>query len=72
MTDYEKNTALRALRLVLLLTHMADERGYTHGEKHHFHQVTIHALTEAIADLTGRQLPLSDDITELTANDIPF
>lgn len=73
--QYKINDALRHLKLVHYLLSRADERGMTHGEKHHLLQVAGMEMREAEHILGDDSSPLARNLdTDITpvASDIPF
>lgn len=46
--QYEVDNAQAHIRLARYLMSKADQRGMTHGEKHHLIQVSLHELSQAL------------------------
>jgi hypothetical protein len=71
--QYQLDRLAVKLKVVHLLLDKADERGLTHGEKHHFIHVARHLLGEIYAEIAGQQSPFDIELTEKDEpNDIPF
>lgn len=71
MTEYQVRQVALLLKLCIWLVVKSDNKGLTHGEKHHFHQVTINVLAQALKEIgdNGQSLfPPNED----APNEIPF
>jgi hypothetical protein len=72
MDDYHKTHANALLKMAAYLLTKADERGFTHGEKHHFIQVALSLISDVrFNDLDAREA-FRSEVTVVTSDDIPF
>lgn len=70
--DWRKDTAIDKLHVVRYLLALADDRGRTHGEKHHIHQVIGMVTIEILNDLGSGDLGLERNVDKSGISDIPF
>lgn len=80
-SQYEISRAIAHIKIARYLVARADERGKTHGEKHHFNVVALSELNNALYQLAGEAVDTSireyDDPTLIKppakrSDDIPF
>ncbi len=76
MEEYKRLDAVRHARLVRYLLAKADERGLTHGEKHHILVVaimTLDALRDILGDRPGAERFDDSTVPEVPSpDDLPF
>ena len=74
MEQYQLDRLAAKLKIVHLLLGKADERGLTHGEKHHFIHVARHLLGEIYADVKPQSVYVIDEapFDPDEADPIPF
>ena len=70
--QWEIERAIKILRICQWLLAKADDRGKTHGEKHHFHEVLGATLREAIEVLEPGATSMERNISTEDVSDIPF
>lgn len=64
---YQVNMAIAHIRLARYLMSKADQRGYTHGEKHHIIEVSLGELCQALVQLgdTSSDVVMQNNDTDL-------
>lgn len=72
MEDWQRIQAVRIAKTAKFLLSRADERGMTHGEKHHYHEVIGNLLSEIIDCLGGEQSTLDRNLSTDAPSEIPF
>lgn len=73
MDDYQAQRLAVQLKIVHQLLTIADERGLTHGEKHHFNEVARHMLRSIHTEMVGQNVfSYIHEVTPDEANDLPF
>lgn len=70
--QYEISDAIRHIHLIVYLLSQADDRGKTHGEKHHIHEVIGMELKTVCKLLHCDGYAVSRNIDDSTPTDIPF
>lgn len=71
LSEYQIEKVAKMVRLIIWLTSKSDERGLTHGEKHHFHQVMLNTCNQLLREL-GQHASVFPDSVDDIPNDIPF
>lgn len=66
--QWQIRDAIKLMRLAKYLISVADDRGKTHGEKHHLHEVSGMMLKQALLILDYQQSPID---MNLDANIVP-
>jgi len=69
---WEAEQTVRILLVAKYMLGLADDKGRTHGEKHHLHEVIGMLLTTAIERLGGTQATFTRNIDPNAPSDIPF
>lgn len=70
--EWQVVQAIRLVKIAKFLTARADERGMTHGEKHHLHEVIGMLLSEALTCFGADISPLERNLDKDAPSDIPF
>lgn len=70
--DWRVKTAIDKLRVLRYLLALADDKGRTHGEKHHLHETIGMVTVEILSDLGADQSVLERNIDKTAVSDIPF
>ena len=71
MNDNDVHQVTLLLKLVIWLVTKADNKGLTHGEKHHFHMVIINIVDQCLSELGDHTMPFERSVDDVP-NDIPF
>lgn len=70
--DWRLKKVIDKLRVARYLLALADDKGRTHGEKHHLHEVIGMITVEILSDL-GYEMPIiTRNIDKTDISDIPF
>lgn len=75
MEDYQTRQVEQHIRIARYLLGIADQKGLTHGEKHHLHEVIGMELLAALRILDVRSSVLESNVPHgdiLDVSDIPF
>jgi len=73
-SEYDIKNAVAQIKLARFLLTRADNRGFTHGEKHYIIQTALWLLMDATYKLDGlnSSFDMRNEVEEISSSDIPF
>lgn len=72
MEQWKIDQLVARLKIIRYLLSTADQRGFTHGEKHHLIEVALGEIAIALHDLKGESTMQNSNTNINDIGDIPF